>query len=55
MSKKGCLNCEDRCIGCHANCIYYLNYKKENDKRRALMYIEHLIDFRNKRVAKYGK
>lgn len=55
MSNKKCLNCEERHIGCHTNCIYYQLYKMENEKLKEQLYIESLINFRNKRVAKYGK
>lgn len=32
-----CRNCEDRYVGCHSECEYYANDKKENDKAKAYL------------------
>lgn len=35
MKEKRCFNCESRYPGCHAECEYYLAWKKEHDKVKA--------------------
>ena len=55
MNNRKCLNCTDRYVGCHAICDSYLKYKEQNDKIRQQILLNSLIDFRNRRVAKYGK
>ena len=32
MKEKRCFKCESRYPGCHAECEYYLAWKKEHDK-----------------------
>ena len=35
MKEKRCFNCESRYPGCHAECEYYLEWKKEHDRVKA--------------------
>ncbi len=35
MKEKKCFNCESRYPGCHAECEYYLAWKREHDKVKA--------------------
>lgn len=38
--KSPCMNCEDRCIGCHTTCGDYAEYTRELDRRRKDMKAE---------------
>lgn len=35
MKEKRCFKCESRYPGCHAECDYYLAWKKEHDRVKA--------------------
>ena len=35
MKEKRCFKCESRYPGCHAECEYYLAWKKEHDRVKA--------------------
>ena len=35
MKEKKCFNCESRYPGCHAECEYYLEWKREHDMIKA--------------------
>lgn len=38
--KSPCMNCTDRCIGCHTTCGDYAEYKQELERRRYDMKLE---------------
>lgn len=40
-----CINCEERYLGCHDECEYYLKDKKINDKVKEKRYIENNIKY----------
>lgn len=35
MTEKRCFKCESRYPGCHAECEYYLEWKRDHDKVKA--------------------
>lgn len=42
-SENSCYNCQDRCVGCHANCEKYKQFKMEREelnKRKRNYYAE---------------
>ena len=38
--KSPCLYCSDRKLRCHSNCVKYLEWKKENEKRKNVAHEE---------------
>lgn len=38
--KQPCYGCDMRAVGCHSSCKLYLQWKKEWDEKKSLMYEE---------------
>lgn len=36
MRQSGCLNCKERYLGCHSNCLKYKQYKEELERVKEL-------------------
>lgn len=54
MKYNTCLNCEERCLGCHSNCEMYNKYKQElkriqeNKKKQSVW-----ASYKRERVRRY--
>ena len=50
MLKSPCKNCEDRVVGCHANCKSYIDWAKEHNEAKEKDRKEKIVDFAIRKV-----
>ena len=48
--KTPCLNCQNRMIGCHSNCVQYKAYDEVNKRSRAIKIKKYEANFDLKKV-----
>lgn len=63
MNINGCYKCEDRCLGCHSNCLKYAEYKqylqnikdrKEQEKKNFPTARRNKVYARKNTIRRYG-
>lgn len=53
MNNKTCINCTDRCVGCHSTCELYKAFRAERDELNAKKNKERVIGLYH--IEKYGE